>query len=672
MQRILLVITACCCMVFGNIAIARTIKNGELEVKIGDVATWVEPIEVTELSHRRNEGPVRYRLFDRQVRFGEEADEYFQDFASQALNQQGVKELSKIELNFNPAFEKLTLHQLQVQRDGKWVDRLESARISVINQEPELSNDLFHGMATAVVIVDDVRIGDSVRYQFSIQGRNPVYEKNFAGQFSMGWTTAVDLVRLRVINQSKSEMKVESPSDFTYSTAKTPWGDEYIWEKEKSPKYTYEEGMPPGYIWEPRVFISNAKNWRSIGEWAIQHYVAAEPDSKELAQYIEQLKAQPVSLKQKVSQAINFVQQDIRYFGVEIGQNSHIPHTPSQVFERRYGDCKDKANLLKRILTQLGVTTYPALVNTQIGDALHSRQPSAQSFNHVINFIELDGKTYWVDGTNNAQAFGIDSITSPDFGYALILSPEVETLSEMQKGDPDLDRIAINQEFVSPNYGEGVDLYITTSYFGKEADYMRYRLASVQHSEVEQHYLNYYARFYSDIVAITPLKVVDENDHKNKVTMLEHYRLGDFWKKVGNNYGFYVYAGEIANFTNLPKVLRRKHPLASYQPVSVEQRIKVTLPENINYAVREKPTKFEGVNLDYTSTESYNYGVFSRHQTMVLKTKSIPEKQTREYLKALRNINDDLGYEGSINGDFSSPINSGVSHLEQLGGAYYE
>jgi transglutaminase-like putative cysteine protease len=52
------------------------------------------------------------------------------------------------------------------------------------------------------------------------------------------------------------------------------------------------------------------------------------------------------------------VQHDIRYVAIELGIGAQQPHPASDVFTKRYGDCKDKATLLSSILKEIGVDSY--------------------------------------------------------------------------------------------------------------------------------------------------------------------------------------------------------------------------------------------------------------------------------------------------------------------------
>src|SRR5213075_451377 len=84
--------------------------------------------------------------------------------------------------------------------------------------------------------------------------------------------------------------------------------------------------------------------------------------------------------------------QSIRYAEIALGVGrggGYRPHPPSQVLRNSYGDCKDKANLMKALLATIGIPSH--LVTLYYGDADYVREswPSPQQFNHCILAIEL-------------------------------------------------------------------------------------------------------------------------------------------------------------------------------------------------------------------------------------------------------------------------------------------
>ncbi|HEV2277574.1 MAG TPA: transglutaminase domain-containing protein, partial [Acidobacteriaceae bacterium] len=83
----------------------------------------------------------------------------------------------------------------------------------------------------------------------------------------------------------------------------------------------------------------------------------------------------------------DFMQQQIRYVGIEIGIGGWQPHTAEDVFRYRYGDCKDKATLMIAMLDAVGIRSTWVSVDIRRGRI----DPGAPSLfgNHMIAAIEI-------------------------------------------------------------------------------------------------------------------------------------------------------------------------------------------------------------------------------------------------------------------------------------------
>jgi hypothetical protein len=69
----------------------------------------------------------------------------------------------------------------------------------------------------------------------------------------------------------------------------------------------------------------------------------------------------------------------------------------SQVYARRFGDCKDKASLMIALLRNAGIEADIALVRTRRLGAVDPRATSIAQFNHAI--VYLPKYKLWLDGT---------------------------------------------------------------------------------------------------------------------------------------------------------------------------------------------------------------------------------------------------------------------------------
>jgi hypothetical protein len=88
-----------------------------------------------------------------------------------------------------------------------------------------------------------------------------------------------------------------------------------------------------------------------------------------------------------------FAQHDIRYVAIELGIGGLQPHAAPDVFAHRYGDCKDKATLMRTMLREIGIESYHIVIHAERG-AVTANSPAHDGFNHVIVAVKLpDGPT---------------------------------------------------------------------------------------------------------------------------------------------------------------------------------------------------------------------------------------------------------------------------------------
>ena len=80
--------------------------------------------------------------------------------------------MSSIEISYNPSFQEVMLHEINIVRAGSKIEV--SPKFIEIQRETSLEQSLYDGYKTIVNNIEDVRSGDVLVYSFTIQGRNPI------------------------------------------------------------------------------------------------------------------------------------------------------------------------------------------------------------------------------------------------------------------------------------------------------------------------------------------------------------------------------------------------------------------------------------------------------------------------------------------------------------------
>ncbi len=198
----------------------------------------------------------------------------------------------------------------------------------------------------------------------------------------------------------------------------------------------------PGYteVYD-HIIVSNKETIDELGKWwwnlVEEQLIVDDNIRKTVTELTKGLKTDD----EKVRAIHNYVVQNTRYLHVGLGIHGWKPYRTTTCFRNRYGDCKDKAALLKVMLEEAGVKANLVLVRTRRLGAVESYPASMNIFNHAIAYVP--SMDLFLDGT--AEFNGTRELTTMDQGaQALIIedggksrwvtmpvdAPEVNTLKQ--------------------------------------------------------------------------------------------------------------------------------------------------------------------------------------------------------------------------------------------------
>ena len=112
------------------------------------------------------------------------------------------------------------------------------------------------------------------------------------------------------------------------------------------------------------------------------------------------------SPREKAKRLYDWVLDNIRYVGVQVGLGGWRPFPATEVFENGYGDCKAKANILKSMLNTVGISSSMASLHSDVGPPSRFWLPAIGNTNHAILAIELPEGLVIADPTTRVVPFG--------------------------------------------------------------------------------------------------------------------------------------------------------------------------------------------------------------------------------------------------------------------------
>ena len=628
-------------------ATAAEFVRGDLKFETGDAPAFVTrrdwPTQWDPKSPGADDHRWRYWWQDIQSDRRGGRNIVYVDRAYQPRAQSLVGDAGRVQIEFVPDFQTLTIHRIELLRDGRWQNRLVPERISLARRESDFEQDMTDGSATALLVLDDVRVDDVIRVSYSIAGSNPILAGQTADWSTLGWTSPMMRSNLRVLYDPGTEFRV-----YRENTALEPQvrrsadGVEVqVLARDLTPT-VFEDSYPVWYQPYPTVEIAAARTWADVVAWALPLYPKHDaPFDDELERRIAQWKALPDPVA-RMTAALRTVQNDVRYFGIEIGDNSHRPNSPDLVWRRRYGDCKDKVYLLSTLLHRLGIDAVPALVNTERGKATGGFVPSASSFDHVIVRARIGDQTIWLDPTIDQQGGDPRRVDLADYGMVLPVAPGVsalETIAPPREANAGVD---LSERFVPDADGKSMTFEVDTIYTGTSADFQRRNTLSERGDELARRYSEYYRKRYGDVDAIGTPTVTDD-PVANRLVVHERYRLNSPLQTESSGVrGLDLFAEALDTPSALPASLDRKGPLAFTERGRYRHVVTVQLPPLWT------PT-FSDENSDSRSDAfAFHRNVSIKDRTVTLEYQldvgrdEVPADRVAEHLQALRKVRDDL------------------------------
>lgn len=185
--------------------------------------------------------------------------------------------------------------------------------------------------------------------------------------------------------------------------------------------------------------VNVLENLDALHDWYTELLLLSDvEESEELKKLVDTLTASSSTELQKVEKIYDWVQKRVKYIAYEDGLGGFVPRPPQLVFDRMYGDCKDMAFLMVKMMEYAGIEGYVSWVGTRSKPYTYDELPSPGCDNHMIaTYKSTDGKWYFLDATG----------TYTPFGYPSQFIQGKEVLVHMDKGKYELVKV----DFVPEN-----------------------------------------------------------------------------------------------------------------------------------------------------------------------------------------------------------------------------
>lgn len=335
----------------------------------------------------------------------------------------------------------------------------------------------------------------------------------------------------------------------------------------------------------------------------------------------------------KVKSIFYWVQDNIRYIAFEDGYAGFVPQPVQDVYKNKYGDCKGMANLLTEMLKLAGYDAHMTWIGTRHIPYTYAT-PSLCVDNHCICTLYLNGKTYFLDGTEKYVPMG-------QYAYriqgkeALVAKGDNHEVIKVPMADSSQNKIITKASFVLNNNVLKGHLKLTLTGEERTSFHQFYQdLPTDKKKEVLQKLLE----FGNDNIDAANITTSDLSNREIPVVIEGDIDLSNNIIREDKE----VYAG----IDFFPRRLRdylpdakRVNPYEFNSIYTTEDEIELTIP---GYKMKDLPEPFSDQTSDYGFSGSYTQegNKIVLRKNFSIKTGNVRKEDFNKWSEFLKKIKD--------------------------------
>jgi len=609
-------------MTFGHFT--SRAQNIADHVRLTGQPDWVKdyPVPQYDLSDYSDRDSY-YEIIDWQDKMDTDREAEFVRYAEVMNTPRGVENNSNVSISFDPSYENIDFHYVKIKRGGEYIDKTDLSEFRIYRKETERTKLLFNGTMEISYIVPDVRVGDTIEVAYTRHGRNPILGEHFSHGYQQAYNSVVLRHIQRVIIDQSIDIKTAGYSDAKPpEITKTGNYQEYFWDNRVPEPVFSDSDTPSWYHNYPKYYLSTFKTWEEVGKFYAPYYEPPKKLPEDLDLIRKSILKEHKNDTDRTRAALDFVQSNIRYFGINIGAGGYQPRDVDRIMTRRYGDCKDMTYTLVSLLRAMNIDAKPLLVNSGNDEILRKNLPRYDAFNHVVVRVKLGRKHYVLDPTLGEQIGNLDHLYQGGYRDGVIVGKKSPGRIDLtDTAPPFLEDFHDNFDLVSA--APDIIYTSTSTYHQAAADRIVRWLKSDGLEAIEREYLEFYQNTYSTLEKSGDLSVkMDEELGIASISV--KYLIKDPWEPDeddGEKY-FSAYAKDIDGDVPNHVGADRTSPYKIKHPVRTRQVLEFDIDSNWSFEPDELEIEkdafffsFDGTVTPKTYKETYIYRSQQDHIT---------------------------------------------------------
>jgi uncharacterized protein DUF3857 len=250
----------------------------------------------------------------------------------------------------------------------------------------------------AIDAIKDAEVGSVFGFEATFD------ERLFANQFLFAFQQNLPVLRSSFAIETPPGWRVSAVSFNHAPVEPSVSGTRTAWELRGLPYIASEPLMPPLQAITPWLAVSASPppgahpsdaasfaSWTEVAGWLDARCAPAAVPNAAIASKATALAGAASSEYARIRSIGRYV-QSLNYIEIQMGTargEGYRPHPAAEVFAKSYGDCKDKANLMKTMLGCVGIESYLAVISADDSSQVRPEWPSPRVFNHCIVAVRV-------------------------------------------------------------------------------------------------------------------------------------------------------------------------------------------------------------------------------------------------------------------------------------------
>ena len=296
------------------------------------------------------------------------------------------------------------------KQGGKYVEN----KVVNFNEKNNLNDSFYDDSKEVGFIYPKLAIGSKTHIKLTYNIKNPRFLSAFYfGDFYPIINNKVTIIADKNIEFTFKPFQLNNGAKITFKKKKKGENYVYTWSTKKTEKFEIESNAPNYKTILPHI-IPIITSYQQDGKtkklldgveglyswyYSLVENINKEETDPALITLVEELTGGKESDIEKVKAIYYWTQQNIKYIAFEYALGGFIPREANEVFQKKYGDCKDNSSILFKMLEIAGLHGNLTWIGTRKIPYTYVEVPTPAVDNHMILSYENKNNTYYLDAT---------------------------------------------------------------------------------------------------------------------------------------------------------------------------------------------------------------------------------------------------------------------------------